>query len=106
MSSRERPRVVPAGLTGLAGVACAACCLIPPLLAVGVLGGAGWAAAGRVLPGVAVALVAAAGLAWWRLARQRPAHGCDGGCAGGEGGPCPDPAGTVPAGRVSVPSPP
>ncbi|GAB3526762.1 hypothetical protein [Phytohabitans suffuscus] len=66
-------------LTGLAGLACAACCLIPVLLAAGVLGGAGWAAAGRVMPGVAVALAASAGVAWWWATRRRHAAGCAGG---------------------------
>jgi mercuric ion transport protein len=83
MWSSRRRRTLPAGLTGLAGVACAACCMIPLLLASGVLGGAGWAAAGRVMPGIAVASAAVAGLAWWRLARQRHASRCagDAGCS-------------------------
>jgi len=76
----ERRRILPSGLTGLAGIACAACCAIPLLLAVGVLSGAGWAAAGRIMPGVAVALAAAAGIAWWWVARRRR-HGD--GCSGG-----------------------
>jgi hypothetical protein len=80
----RRRRVLPTGLTGLAGVACAACCAIPLLLAAAVLGGAGWAAFGRVLPGVTVVLAAAAG-AWWWATRRRHASGCAGGdCSCGE----------------------
>ena len=72
-------RVLPSGLTGLAGVACAACCVIPLLLAAGVLSGAGWAAAGAWMPGIAVALAALAGGAWWWTARRRHHGGCAGG---------------------------
>jgi mercuric ion transport protein len=90
VARRKRRRIVPAGLSGLAGVACAACCAIPLLLAAGVLGGAGWAAAGRVMPGITVGLAAVAGLAWWRVARRRHAGG---GCAGGAGCSCDDHAG-------------
>ena len=43
-------RVLSAGLTGLAGTACLACCAVPALLAAGVLSGAGWAIAGRWMP--------------------------------------------------------
>jgi mercuric ion transport protein len=74
-------RVLPSGLTGLAGTACAACCVIPVLLAAGILGGAGWAAVTRFLPAVAVASAAAAGLAWW-WANLRRRH--QAGCAGGD----------------------
>jgi len=74
-------RVLPSGLTGLAGTACAACCIIPVLLAAGVLGGAGWAAFARFLPAIAIALGAAAGLAWWWANRRR--HHATG-CAGGD----------------------
>ncbi|MCZ7437905.1 hypothetical protein O7598_15965 [Micromonospora sp. WMMC241] len=75
-------RLLPTGLTGLAGAACAACCVLPLLLAAGVLAGGGWAAVTRVLPGVAVALAALAGLAWWWAARRSHRAGCAGGdCA-------------------------
>lgn len=74
-------RLLPSSLGGLTGLACALCCAIPLLLAAGVLGGAGWAYAGRILPGVAMALAAATGLVWW-WARRRPAHAD--GCAGGD----------------------
>jgi hypothetical protein len=75
--------VLPVGLSGAAGAACVACCVIPLLLAVGVLGGAGWVVAGRVMPGVALGLVAAAGLAWWWRSRRRlHREGCSGaGCS-------------------------
>jgi mercuric ion transport protein len=73
-------RLLPTGLGGLAGLACALCCVIPGLLAAGVIGGAGWAAFGQVLPGIAIALAALAVLAWW-WTRRRPSHapGCTGG---------------------------
>ena len=54
--------VLPSGLAGFAGLVCAACCVVP-LLAAGVLSGAGWAAAGAWMPGIAVALAALAGAA-------------------------------------------
>ena len=73
-------RLLPGGLTGLSGLACALCCLIPLLLAAGVIGGAGWAAFAQVLPGIAVVLAGSAGLAWWLLLRRR---GHATGCAGG-----------------------
>jgi mercuric ion transport protein len=77
--NRVLQRVLPSGLGGLAGLACALCCVVPVLIGAGVLGGAGWAAFGRVLPGIAVALVGAAGLSWWALRRRR--HVCEGpGC--------------------------
>ncbi|MCP2323269.1 mercuric ion transport protein [Hamadaea flava] len=76
-------KVLPGSLGSLAGLACLLCCAIPFLLAAGVLGGAGWAALGQILPGIALVLAAAAGLAWW-WARQRPAHAA--GCAGGDCG--------------------
>ncbi|MBW6440238.1 hypothetical protein KZ829_41600 [Actinoplanes hulinensis] len=72
-------RLLPSGLTGLAGVACAACCLIPVLVTAGVLSGAGWAVAVAWLPGLAVVLAVAAGGAWWWLARRRHRAGCAGG---------------------------
>jgi mercuric ion transport protein len=79
VSTASPPRRVSAVLTGLAGTACAACCAIPLLLTAGVLGGAGWAVAGQWMPGIALALVALATLAWWRTTRHR-AHRS--GCAG------------------------
>ena len=75
--------MLPSGLTSLAGLACAACCAIPLLLAAGVLSGAGWAAAGAWMPGIAVLLAAIArgGVWWWTRRRQ-------GRCAGGAGCTC------------------
>ncbi|MCM0674822.1 hypothetical protein NCC78_08980 [Micromonospora phytophila] len=79
-SAERLRRLLPTGMGSLAAAACAACCAIPLLLAAGVLGGTGWAAAGRFMPGVAVGLAALAALSWWSNARRRthPA-----GCAGG-----------------------
>ncbi|MFG2105279.1 hypothetical protein [Micromonospora chersina] len=71
-------RLLPSGMTGLAGAACAACCVLPALLAAGILGGAGWAAVNRFLPGVAVALATLAGLSWWWAGRRRHTR-CPGG---------------------------
>ena len=80
---RTLRRWLPGSLGGLTGLACALCCVIPVLLAMGVIGGAGWAAMGQILPGVAAALAALTGLAWWWTARPR-VHVA--GCAGGECG--------------------
>ncbi|MEU7824714.1 hypothetical protein [Catellatospora sp. NPDC049133] len=44
--------LLPGGLGGLTGLACALCCAIRLLLAAGVLGGAGWAALGQIMPRV------------------------------------------------------
>ena len=63
-------------------MSCAACCLIPVLLAAGVIGGAGWATIGQALPAVAVVLVAAVGLMWWWAARRKaPQRPSDCGCS-------------------------
>ncbi|HCT78553.1 MAG TPA: hypothetical protein DGG94_13955 [Micromonosporaceae bacterium] len=72
-------RLLPGSLGGLTGVACALCCAIPLLLAAGILGGAGWAFLGQVLPGAAVALAGLTALVWW-WATRRPAHAA--GCSG------------------------
>jgi mercuric ion transport protein len=71
-------KFLPTSLAGLAGVACAACCVLPFLLAAGVISGAGWAAAGHWMPGVAVTLTALAGVTWWWAARRRHRAGCSG----------------------------
>jgi protein-S-isoprenylcysteine O-methyltransferase Ste14 len=77
-------RLLPSSLTGLAATACAACCVIPLLLAGGVLSGAGWAVAGAWMPGVAIALAGLAGAAWWWTSRRRHRSECGGGgCACG-----------------------
>jgi mercuric ion transport protein len=82
-----RRRLLPSGLTGLAGLACAACCAIPFLLAAGVLGGAGWAALGQWMPGVAIILTVLAAGAWWWASRRRHSGGCAGGRSCGCGAP-------------------
>ncbi|HEY3033683.1 MAG TPA: hypothetical protein VGJ54_03375 [Streptosporangiaceae bacterium] len=74
-----RRRILPSSLTGLAGLACAACCAVPLLLTAGVIGGTGWAAAGQWMPGIALALAFAAGGAWWWASRRRHITGCSGG---------------------------
>ncbi|MEW2386631.1 hypothetical protein AB0873_32070 [Micromonospora sp. NPDC047707] len=72
----DRPRrLLPSGMTGLAGAACAACCALPALLAAGILGGAGWVAVNRFLPGVAVALAVLAGLSWWWASKRHHTAG-------------------------------
>ncbi|MBB5868057.1 mercuric ion transport protein [Allocatelliglobosispora scoriae] len=85
MTNRLR-RLLPGSLGGLTGVACALCCAIPLLAAAGVLGGAGWAYLGQILPGIALFLAAATALAGWLLHRRRThTTGCNGGacsCAG------------------------
>ncbi|WP_406080149.1 hypothetical protein [Micromonospora sp. NBC_00858] len=78
-------RLLPSSMTGLAATACAACCVLPLLLAAGILSGAGWAAANRFLPGVAVALAVLAGLSWWWASKRRHTAGCSGGnCSCGQ----------------------
>ena len=69
MTNRKR-RLLPSSLGGLTGLVCALCCAIPLLLAAGIVGGAGWAFLGQVLPGVALALAAATGLTWWWATRR------------------------------------
>lgn len=75
-------RLLPQGLGGLTGLACALCCAIPLLLAFGVLGGAGWAFLGQIMPGIVLALAALTALAFW-LARRRSAAAHATGCEGG-----------------------
>jgi len=84
LADRAR-RVLPSSLSSLAGVACAACCAIPVLLAAGVLSGAGWAAAGAWMPGIAIVLTGLAIGAWWWARHRRHRAGCAGGagCACG-----------------------
>ncbi|MGC3859822.1 hypothetical protein ACPSM1_06485 [Micromonospora chersina] len=74
-------RLLPSGLTGLAGAACASCCVLPALLAAGILGGAGWAAVNRFLPGVAVTLAVLAGLSWWWAGGRHRTRCSDGTCS-------------------------
>jgi hypothetical protein len=70
----------------LAGLACAACCALPFLIAAGVLTGAGAAIMENVLLGASGLLVAAAAAMWYlhrrRSARKAAAAGQTG-CASG-----------------------
>ena len=78
---------------GLAALACAACCALPVLIAVGVLTGAGAAILEKTLLAVAAGLAALATGMWW-LHRRRSVRraaavgaGCGGsGCGCGCGG--------------------
>jgi len=69
---------------GLAVLACAACCVLPLLIAAGVLTGAGAAILEKTLFAVAAGLVALALGMWWlhprRAAQRAGATGC--GCGG------------------------
>ena len=77
-------RRLPKALAALAGLACLACCLLPVLIAAGLLGGASWNTLGQLLPAVAIALILAAGGSWWTVARRRRrSTGCGDGCACG-----------------------
>lgn len=81
MPTTERSRTqLPKSLVGLAGLACAACCILPLLLAAGVLGGAGWATAVDALPIAAMALAVAAGLLWWWNSKRK-SHTCSTNCS-------------------------
>lgn len=96
------PRRTPKALASLAGLACVACCLLPVLIAAGVVG-AGASAVVGWLPAVALALAALAGATWW-LSRRRGGASCGcGGTASGQGGcgckPAADPLQTTSAGR-------
>lgn len=85
LADRAR-RALPAGLASLAGLACAACCILPLLLAGGVLSAAGLAAVIAWIPGLAMVLAALAGTAlWWTRRRHRHRASCPGGtsCACG-----------------------
>lgn len=80
----DRPAArTPKALATLAAAACAACCLLPGLIAAGIVG----TSAGKIvgwLPAIALALAVLAGTARW-LGRRRTVHGCGStGC--GQGG--------------------
>lgn len=70
----------------LAGVACAACCAIPLLIAAGVLTGAGAAIMEKTLYAVAAGFVVLALSTWWlhrRNSARKAAAAGTGGCGGG-----------------------
>ena len=79
-----RPRRTPTALAGLAGLACAACCLLPVLIAAGLVG-AGASVLVSWLPALAFALAALAAGVWW-VGRRRalsctcPSPGAQDGC--------------------------
>ncbi|WP_431682656.1 hypothetical protein [Kitasatospora sp. KL5] len=73
-------------LGGLAGLACAAYCLLPALIAAGAVGAGAGAVVGW-LPAVAAALAVGAGATWW-LGRRRAARGCGSSACGAGGCGC------------------
>lgn len=70
MTGPDRRTLLPGGLTALAGMSAVACCAVPLLLATGLLGGAGWILAGQIMPGIVLALTAAAAATWWHTRRR------------------------------------
>lgn len=76
------PHRAPKAFAALAGLACAACCLLPALIAAGVVGTGASAIVGW-LPALAVALTVLAGATSWRARR---AAGSCGSSACGRGG--------------------
>ncbi|WP_103538439.1 MULTISPECIES: hypothetical protein [unclassified Streptomyces] len=78
------PRRTSKALASLAGLACVACCLLPVLIAAGVVG-AGASAVVGWLPASALALAALAGATWWLSRRRGASCGC-GRAASGQGG--------------------
>jgi mercuric ion transport protein len=62
-------------LAGMAGLACLACCLLPALIAAGVVGGSAGVLVGW-LPATAIALAVLAVGAWWLGLRRPTACSC------------------------------
>ncbi|MFJ8661882.1 hypothetical protein [Streptomyces sp. NPDC093795] len=65
-----RARRAPKTLAGMAGLACVACCVLPALIAAGVVGTGASAVVGW-LPALAVALAVLASVTWWFGQRRR-----------------------------------
>lgn len=63
-ASDPAPHRVPKALVGLAALACMACCLLPGLIATGVVGGSAAVLVGW-LPALVVVIAALAGALWW-----------------------------------------
>ena len=76
-ATRAARRRWASSVTGLAALACIACCALPLLLGAGALSGIGWAVTGQWLPAIAALLIAAAAIMWWTA--HRHARGCSGG---------------------------
>ena len=93
---------MPSGLAALGIAGCVACCALPLLVSAGVLTGAGAAVLADWLPGLALALVVAAGATWWWTAHRPGCSSCGGTSdATAEGGGCTcGPAGHADRGRV------
>jgi hypothetical protein len=72
----------------LAGLACAACCALPVLIAAGVLTGAGAALTRNVLLATSGVLVAAAGGMWWLHGRRSATKAATAGRSGCADGTC------------------
>ncbi len=62
-------------LSGAAGLACVACCLLPALIAAGVVGSSAAALVGW-LPALAAALAALVGALWWLQRRRLRSCSC------------------------------
>ncbi|MEV6594862.1 hypothetical protein [Streptomyces acidicola] len=77
----------PKALTGLAALACVACCALPVLITVGVLGAGAGAVVGW-LPGLAVVLAVLAAGTWWLQQRRHGSCSCASAPAGRGGCGC------------------
>lgn len=68
-------------IAAVAAVACAGCCALPLLVPLGLLGGAGVAAATTGLLVVSAVLFVIAGLVWFLHHRRTRRHTCSGACS-------------------------